>query len=102
MIANMVKQAVGIDVAQNELVVSFGRMSHDTGVDICAFKTFANNLKGFNDLVIWVNKLAEKGSGVRYVMEATGVYHEKLAYYLSAHHQELSIVLPNKISNYFR
>ncbi len=99
---NIVKQVVGIDVAQNELVVSFGRMSHDTGIDIFAYKTFTNSAKGFNDLLLWVNKLAIKEMRVRYVMEATGVYHEKLAYFLSDQAQEISIVLPNKISNYFR
>ena len=35
-------------------------------------------------------------------MEATGVYHESLAYYLDRKGCEVSIVLPNKISNYFR
>jgi transposase len=99
---NIVKQAAGIDVAQNELVVSLGRMDHDTGINIFAFKTFPNNAKGFNNLITWVNKLAEKEMKIRYVMEATGVYHEKLAYYLSDQQQEVSIVLPNKISNYFR
>lgn len=89
-------------MAQDELVVSFGRMSHDTGVDIFAFKTFANTPKGFNDLVAWVSRLLIKDIGVRYVMEATGVYHERLAYYLSDQGLEVSIVLPNKISNYFR
>ena len=32
-------------------------------------------------------------------MEATGVYHESLAYYLAREECEISIVLPNKISN---
>ena len=35
-------------------------------------------------------------------MEATGVYHESLAYFLEGKGYEVSIVLPNKISNYFR
>ena len=35
-------------------------------------------------------------------MEATGVYHESLAYFLEGKGFEVSIVLPNKISNYFR
>ena len=99
---NIVKQAVGIDVAQNELVVSVGRMNHDTGIDIFAFKIFHNNAKGFSDLMAWVDKMAIKEIKVRYIMEATGVYHEKLAYCLSDQGQEVSIVLPNKISNYFR
>ncbi len=35
-------------------------------------------------------------------MEATGVYHESFAYFLNNNRYEVSIVLPNKISNYFR
>jgi transposase len=35
-------------------------------------------------------------------MEATGVYHESLAYFLNGKGFEVSIVLPNKISNYIR
>lgn len=35
-------------------------------------------------------------------MEATGVYHESLAYYLCSNQKQVSIVLPNKISNYVR
>jgi transposase len=35
-------------------------------------------------------------------MEATGVYHQKAAYYLSDQGLEVSIVLPNKISSYMK
>jgi transposase len=35
-------------------------------------------------------------------MEATGVYHEPLAYFLDAQAMEVSIVMPTKISNYMR
>ncbi|MCZ8229499.1 IS110 family transposase [Flavobacterium sp.] len=35
-------------------------------------------------------------------MEATGVYHQKIAYYLDKNKHDVSIVLPNKISNYMR
>ena len=97
---DILKQAVGVDVAQNELVVSFGQMSQDTSINILAHKTFPNNKKGFNDLLRWVKKIAVKEVKVRYVMEATGVYHERLAYYLLDQAREVSIVLPNKISNY--
>ena len=102
MMTNIAKQAVGIDVAQEELVVSLGRMSHDTGIEIYAYKTFANSISGFKSLVSWVDKLSLGELNVRYVMEATGVYHESLAYYLSDQGNQVSIVLPNKISNYFK
>lgn len=98
----IVKQVVGIDVAKNELVVCLGRMNEDWDQELHAHKTFANTLKGFVALVQWVKKLSEALSPVRYVMEATGVYHESLAYFLDGKGLEVSIVLPNKISNYVR
>lgn len=98
----IVKHVVGIDVAQKELVVSLGRMYDDWTPEVYAFKTVANTNKGFDTLIAWVRKLTDPSIEVRYVMEATGVYHEKLAYYLDDRGQELTIVLPNKISNYFR
>ena len=46
--------------------------------------------------------MTDPEADLRYVMEATGVYHESLAYYLSDRGYKQSVVLPNKISNYFR
>lgn len=99
---NIIKQVAGIDVAQNELVVSLGRLSQSLEIGIYASKTFANKASGFTALEVWIKKHVDPAIGVRFVMEATGVYHEKLAYYLSDQQQAVSIVLPNKISNYFR
>lgn len=53
-------------------------------------------------LVEWVNKLRIPNTEVSFVMEATGVYHQKFAYYLEENACHVSIVLPNKISNYMR
>src|SRR3569833_739765 len=99
---NIIKQVAGIDVAQNELVVSLGRMSQSVEIEIYAFKTFANKPSGFAALEIWIKKHAAEQVSVRFVMEATGIYQENLAYYLSDRGHQVSIVLPNKISNYFR
>ena len=98
----IVKQVVGIDVAQKELEVCLGRMYDDWTVEFSSYKTVANTEKGFDLLLLWVKKLADQTVGLRYVMEATGVYHERLACYLDERGRDLSIVLPNKISNYFR
>jgi transposase len=98
----MVKQIVGIDVAQKELVVCLGRMEDDWSPELYGGKSFVNNAKGFESLVSWVKKMTDPQVSVRYVMEATGVYHESLAYYLADKGHTLSVVLPNKISNYFR
>src|SRR6185295_806766 len=92
----------GIDVAQHELVVCLGRMYDDWTPELFASKTFANTAKGFTAFTQWVNKLSNGALSVRYTMEATGVYHESLAYYLDEQGLEVSIILPNKISNYAR
>ena len=98
----ILKQVLGIDVSQKELVVCLGRMNSDLSLDLYATKTFANNPKGFDQLVSWRSKMTEPSLAVRFVMEATGVYHEALAYFLDSKGLEVSIVLPNKISNFSR
>lgn len=98
----VIKQVLGIDVAQKELVTCLGRMYEDLELELYGYKTFPNTAKGFESLLQWVEKLTQQGVVIRYVMEATGVYHESLAYFLKNQGMEVSIVLPNKISNYAR
>jgi transposase len=99
---NIVKQVAGIDVAQNELVVSLGRINSSIETEIYASKTFANKPSGFSALLVWIKKHSDSQVAVRYVMEATGVYHEKLAYHLSDAGLQVVIVLSNKVSNYIK
>lgn len=70
---SIVKQVIGIDVAQKELVVCAGRMDEDLTVALYANKSFANKESGFEALVSWVKRLTVEGISVQYVMEATGV-----------------------------
>lgn len=98
----VLKQVVGIDVAQKELVVCVGRLTAALSQELYAHKTFPNSDKGFCALLQWVEKLTDPTLAVHFVMEATGVYHEQLAYWLSEQGRTLSIVLPNKISNYMK
>lgn len=98
----VLKQVLGIDVSQKELVVTLGRMFEDLSIDLYAYKVFRNNEKGFLLLLEWVKKLTKDKSKVLYVMEATGVYHQKFAYFLDEKDHEVCVVLPNKISNYMR
>ena len=99
---SILKQAAGIDVAKNELVVCLGRMDQEVTIELFAHKNFENSKKGFDLLIKWVGKMFSSEMPVRFVMEATGVYHESFAYFLIDKGQEVSIVLPNKISSYFR
>lgn len=98
----LLRQVVGIDVAQDELVVCFGCMDEDLSLALLSRKSFENNQKGFNRLLLWVKELSASGVPLRFVMEATGVYHQSLAYFLHGSGYAVSVILPNKISNYAR
>lgn len=98
----IVKQVAGIDVAQKELVVCLGKMYDDWTPELYASKVFPNTAKGIVSFIQWVKKLTEASVPIRFAMEATGVYHESLAYYLDDQGLEISIITPNKISNYAR
>jgi transposase len=98
----ILKEVVGVDVDQKKLVVSLGRLHEDLEQEIYAHKVFDNNTTGFSTLISWVTKLTSPDVKTCFVMEATGVYHESLAYFLDENGKTVSIVLPNKISNYFR
>lgn len=98
----ILKEVAGIDVAQKELVVSLGRMFQSLDIEIFAYKVFTNSDKGIRSMIEWVSSCCEGSGHIRYVMEATGVYHEKLAYTLESMNIDVSVILPNKISNYAR
>mgnify|MGYP005860101113 CR=1 FL=1 len=99
---NPIKQSVGVDVAQDELVCAFGVLLQDLSWQIKSRKTFKNNLSGFKACTKWAESFKDSATEVLFVMEATGVYHEKFAHWLFGQGIQLSIVLPNKISNYMR
>ncbi len=99
---NLLKQVVGIDVSKNTLDISLGRLQLDLTIELHSYKVFKNTLNGFEFLLEWVKKNTIVEMELLFVMEATGVYHQKLAYFLDGLNQKVSIVLPNKVSNYIR
>ncbi|HMI01695.1 MAG TPA: transposase [Pedobacter sp.] len=98
----VIKQVLGIDVSKKELIVCLGKMDSDLQVELCAHAAFANTEKGFAALQKWAVKFAFKDLPLQYVMEATGVYHEALTYFLDSKGEYVSVILPNKINNYAR
>lgn len=99
---NVLREVLGVDVAQKELVVTLGRLNQDLSINLYSRRKFSNKESGFIALLKWLKKSIVEDSSVRVVMESTGVYHQKFAYFLVANGIALSVVLPNKISNYMR
>lgn len=95
---NYLKQAVGIDIAKDELVCKAGRFYSDQSIEVMEQASFPNQMDGFEQLHHWVREvLGETDSPIWFVMEATGVYYEELAYYLHSNAQLVSVLLPNKV-----
>ncbi len=53
----VLKQVLGVDVAQNELVVTFGRLIDDLTIDLVAHKVFKNTDNGFCTLLLGCKSL---------------------------------------------
>jgi hypothetical protein len=70
----ILKQVLGVDVAQKELVVTLGKIHNDFTLDLYAYKVFKNNKIGFATLLKWLNPLINRDINLQFVMEATGVY----------------------------
>lgn len=88
---NNEKRCCGIDVSQNTLDVAY---QNNLG-EIFHIKV-ANNNKGF--LTIWEHT----GAGYHFVMEATGVYYVRLAFFLHAKGATISVVNALSIKRYIQ
>lgn len=95
------KLCVGADVSQIKLDVCLSGLKDDLSVKVIEDKSFSNNADGISKLMKWTKQKAE-GNPYQIVMEATGVYHEKLAFTLSKNGVEAVVVLPKLMSNYFK
>lgn len=98
-----VKVSIGIDVSMDSLEVRFGLLMSDQVEKFPAAATFANTAAGFRKLERWAQSHGvPKGVPVWFVMEATGVYYEKLAYHLTGRGHKVAVVLPTKLKHYVK
>ena len=98
---DIIKQVVGIDVSKDTLAVCYGTVDIQQNQQITEPATFNNNNKGFQELMSYAKKKrGQLKAPLYFVMEATGVYYENLAYFLIEKHQKVIVILPNKTKNY--
>lgn len=96
----LIKQCIGIDISKLTFTacICFKYLSeHESASEVVEFK---NNKQGYNQFVKWGRKYTDRSIPVVYVMEATGIYYEGLAYHLHNLKQPVSVVLPNKVKHF--
>jgi transposase len=98
----LLKQSIGIDCAKDDFVASYGKYFENTEVQISLTQTIKNNEQGFVKLENFIKKTAIKDIPVYIVMEATGVYHEKLACFLYEKGYPVSVVLPQRAKAFMK
>jgi len=96
----LLKQVVGIDCAQQELVCCFGNLNSELDAQLKASKTLRNTDEGIHRLLAWIDRLAASSVEPIFVVEATGVYHQRLAYELHRQRRKVVVVLPSRASKF--
>jgi transposase len=96
------KYAVGIDVSMKDFACCISVINDEQEVKVKATHKFANASTGFELFLEWVKRHSKEVLPVVYVMEATGVYHEPLAWFLHSRDQPINILLPNKAKSFLK
>jgi transposase len=97
---SIVRSSIGIDMAKDTFTACMAT-SYSNGTNhLGEVVLFANSKTGFNQLLKWVCKSKASLQQVVFVMEATGIYYEPLAYHLNKLHLQVAVLLPNKVKHY--
>ena len=97
----ILKQSVGIDISKASFTACICTSELGKELHFTAVKKFQNEKTGFNQVVRWVRKQCSSEAPTVFLMEATGVYHERLALHLAKLKQTVHVVLPNKSKHFF-
>ena len=98
----LLRYSVGTDISKDKFDACISSIDDLQQVTIKASRTFKNNPEGFEDFLTWVKRHYKQGLPISYIMEATGVYYEKLAIFLSNNKCYVSVVLPGKSKHYIK
>lgn len=91
-------QHIGIDISKNEIDIACLKDAVTLKVKT---KVLSNNKQGYDALIDWLHThIGDDLSDVHISMEATGVYHENIAYYLHDQGIKVSIINPAFIKRY--
>lgn len=98
---SIVKQSIGIDISKDTFTACACSRHSDEKLSFTEIKKFKNDAKGFNQLLRWAKSCIEPKVELIFLMEATGVYYESLAYHLFKIKKQVVVVLPNMSKHYF-
>ena len=104
---SIIKISYGIDISSDDFTASQGIYYSDLDREVTIIKKFKNTMRGFDKFLSHVKKQQGKINPdgtiqTWFVMEASGVYYENLAYYLHDKGHNVHVALPNKVKSYIK
>lgn len=96
------KYSVSADISKDKFDSCVSVIDIEQRVKVIATKSFANTMVGFFEFNRWQERKCNHPVPTVFTMEATGVYYEKLAWYLHRQGYHVSVVLPNKSKKYMQ
>jgi transposase len=99
----ILKMGVGIDMAKNDFVLAIAFFDHELKPQKTPPKKFSNDHKGFKAAIAFVQKSSAKfklQNKPTWVVEATGVYHEDLLYFLANEEHDVAVMNPLHMKRY--
>lgn len=97
-----IKYSVASDIGKDNFASCVSILDNEQEVKIVATRTFTNSPKGFGNFFEWQKKKCKLSIPVVFTMEATGIYYEKLAWFLHRKDLYVSVLLPNKAKKYMQ
>jgi transposase len=96
----ILKQSIGIDVSKNDFKVCLGVIDEQLETKNLYEHAYTNNKKGISQFIKDITPKTDQLIPLSFVMEATGVYHQELAYALADKQLPVVILLPNKAKSF--
>ncbi|MBT5424753.1 MAG: IS110 family transposase, partial [Bacteroidetes bacterium] len=95
-----ITQCFGVDISKLDFTVCLAKRTLSGENRLSKTEKFENSKQGFNQFLKWSMKLGDPGLKTLFLMEATGVYYEPLAYHLHKLKKNVCVILPNKVKHY--
>jgi len=96
----VLNQSLGVDIAKDSFSYCFCFLNADLSKDFEFGEDLQNNKQGFNTLLRKIKKSGMSKEDLTIVMEATGVYHEAIAYYLHDKGYKVCIMQSGRVKKY--
>lgn len=99
---DFLKYSIGMDISKDKFDACISTIDRNQQVKIVATGSFSNTLSGFKLFDEWQKRKCKIDLDKVFTMEATGIYYEKLAWFLYRQGYYVSVVLPNKAKKYMQ